>query len=112
MAQAAVHRLATSPSAIQIPRPPNPGTEAIPPQPVLVLESNDGITSFQALRQRFSTTDPKYAFSFGTVAFERSPEAGFKITGWRVIDLVQRIWERLEILLGDLIVEKRDRWES
>ncbi|KAI9164009.1 hypothetical protein HJFPF1_05644 [Paramyrothecium foliicola] len=75
------------------------------------LNHDDGLTARLALRQQFAKTNPKYSGSFGAVAFERSTSSGLKLVGWRVTNLAQQIWLKLEEPLFSLIMEKRPSWE-
>ncbi|KAJ6442559.1 armadillo-type protein [Purpureocillium lavendulum] len=94
----------TSPSAAGPAGPPTAGT-------AVLLSDGDGLSVALALRQRFQKTEPRYASSFGAVAFERSSKSGLKLTGWRVIETAQRTWRKLEAPLASLVHEKRGDWE-
>lgn len=106
-----------TPGLIPAPAVPSPIGPAAPAgtavlSPRLILNDAEGLSATLALRQKFAKTDPKYAASFGAEAFERSSKSGLKLTGWRVTDVVQRIWGKLEGSLASLVLEKRHEWED
>lgn len=85
---------------------------ARPPMAIIRLGDTDGLPPTLALRQRFAKTAPEYISSFGDKVFERVTRSGLKLVGWRPINQVQQIWEKLERPLSSLIFEKRDFWEN
>ncbi|KEZ41458.1 hypothetical protein SAPIO_CDS7599 [Scedosporium apiospermum] len=92
--------------------PPSSTIPRVTPAPPAVLDGDEKPPVSLALRQRFAKTNPKYAHSFGTVAFERSSSSGLRLIGWRAVDVVQQIWEKLVGSLKSLIGETRDTWEA
>jgi len=112
--QSPVRHLETSAVPLQrIPSRTPPPIRTLAPHPTTPLVvDNTVLPSSLALKAQFSRTDPKYASSFGAIAFERTTRLGLKLVGWRAIGLAGGQWAKLERPLASLIGARRQDWEK